>query len=757
MRLERRTTDNYSFATALPYYLIILVYTPTNRMTDKRVSAGLASLIRNVELNTAGWQGKACRQLILATLWYSSEPLANQAIRAELANSCSVALLPARLAEELRTLSGERAVVQTPSGKWKLAEQERRRCDGEVKEAEASSDKAFGRFSLLLRDSGVDLDHQHIWSRFNENFLLPLVSAIGAQTYELMAGESGDLEWIGILNGFASEFPRELQAKLKAAVGRFLNPNDSEVRDYVLRYLNAFFYLEALRLSESALNSITQTTEPRFKVFLDTNFVFSMLDLHDNPANEAAESLKVLLQHLDQDVTAEMFVLPTTLDEAKRVLANARSQLTELRLPPNLAQAGKDAGVSGIALRFIERVAKQGGHLSASTYFAPYLSDLIGCLRREGVEIYNERMHGYATRQDITDDILSELEYEETHHASTAKGYKQVEHDVILWHFVRDKRPAALETPVNADFWVVTIDYRLLSFDRRKRTADIASVPVCLHPTNFVQMLQFWFSRTEELDRALIGSIQLPFLFHDFDHEAEQVTLKILSVLARYAGVDALPEDTATAVMLNRALRERIAGAKGPEEELSLVHDALIEENARVAAQLREMELHLGRLENRVSSELSEKAEYKDVSMQQHEELAKLQTRAQQLEKDRDDLQQLLEEYEAKHAESKALTRLVWLWCVLPLVAVLGASCLSGYLFARFLGAPLYLTALSTFLIGTALVGCLPRKAMIRLNISSDTPVTRSVRLLAKTSAIVALGAAGSILGALIVVQILHA
>jgi len=725
---------------------LALAYTGFNIMPSITLSPGVASLVQHVELSTAGWQGRACRQLILATLWFSGKPLGSSAIRDELVADFSVPLLPQKVNAELRLLSEEGSIVQTPAGAWKLSEEKQRACDNEVAEAEAISESAFERFAALLDECCMHVDAKRTWERFNESFLLPLVRAIGAQTYELVSGEDGGLEWIAILDSFVGAFPRDTQAGLRLAIGRFLDPSDREVRSYVLRYLNAFFYLEALRLSQSAFDALTSEGPPEFKVFLDTNFIFSMLDLHDNPANEAAESLKLLLQHQGGSISAEMFVLPITLNEAKRVLTMAESSLRDLRLPPNLANAGTRIGVSGIALRFIEENVKQGGSLHATTYFEPYLGDLIGCLRREGVEIYNEDTGRYCTRQDVVDDVFAELEYEKTHHDFNPKRYPQVEHDMVLWHFVRDKRPAALESPANAGFWAITVDYRLLGFDHRRRAQEVGSVPVCLHPTNFVQMLQFWVARSEELDRALLGSMQLPFLFRDFDQEAERVTLKILAALGRYSDAEMLPEDTVTAVMLNRALRERIADQEDPVEEQSLVRAAIVEENARISQDLQAMAERVAKLEADVAAGESDRTRHQEESREQD---AVLQSKDTAIEKLREE-----ESCLRKRLAAIEYSRFVARWCVMPPLMLAAGSCGVGYLLRLYLGIQHWLGAFSLFCLGTALWGFLVRGAVRRLGIAPEARVPRLVGFVARTAAIIVLGAAGSVLGGFVIAQL---
>ncbi|HXG70826.1 MAG TPA: hypothetical protein VNJ04_09480, partial [Gemmatimonadaceae bacterium] len=60
---------------------------------------------------------------------------------------------------------------------------------------------------------------------------------------------------------------------------------------------------------------------------------------------------------------------------------------------------------------------------------------------------------------------------------------------------------------LDASFWIATVDYRFLNFDSRKRRPKRDPIPICVHPTVLIQMLQFWLPRTAELEAALFESL----------------------------------------------------------------------------------------------------------------------------------------------------------------------------------------------------------------------------------------------------------
>ncbi len=70
---------------------------------------------------------------------------------------------------------------------------------------------------------------------------------------------------------------------------------------------------------------------------IDTNVLFSLLDLHENPGNDPARDLRTLTARLKGTLNIRLVVLPLTLDEAKRTLLYYKNKLSRLDLTPLLS------------------------------------------------------------------------------------------------------------------------------------------------------------------------------------------------------------------------------------------------------------------------------------------------------------------------------------------------------------------------------------------------------------------------------------
>ena len=189
---------------------------------------------------------------------------------------------------------------------------------------------------------------------------------------------------------------------------------------------------------------------------------------------------------------------------------------------------------------------------------------------------------------------------------SRRKSYEKVLHHMVLWHFTRRQRPVRLESPIEAKFWVATIDFGLLGYDRHKRRGHSGEPPICIHPTVLLQLLQLWVPRNELLEAALITSLH-PLLPHEFDRKAEEVTIRILRSLSRIKGSEVLGQETVAHILFDSAVRLRVDAASNVEEEIEVVHAAIANENQRLELNFKELEREASGLKSEVRVRTNEK------------------------------------------------------------------------------------------------------------------------------------------------------
>jgi hypothetical protein len=488
----------------------------------------IRSLIHYVELHRSGWWDRALDRLVLVTLWRKAPASIDEVAQ-------SLAALDGRLSRERvgEIVAREEAsgvIVSVADGRYKISEEVDRSLRAELEGVEASEERVRELLVALVAEAGIDADPAELWQDFEGLFMRPLVHEAGARVYDVLTS-GADLDaavpsYGEILKPLCDRYGHEIRAVLVA----LLDPSNVDVRSYVLRTLNADFVREAAGLDAGVLEGLraSRGRPDRVRIFLDTNFLFSFLGLHDNPSNDVAGDLIQLIDRAKSTIKIELFVLPVTVDETRRVLREVMSRLKGIVPQRNLALAARELSSTGLVARFLDAAAShRGGVLTPEDFFGPYEANLVPVLRERGVELFNTDLDGLTMDQVVIDDIHDQAEVQERVRKRGSKSYESNLHDMVLWHFVNRQRPAGQDSPLEVGNWVCTVDYGLVSFDRHKRRGS-RRPPVCLTPSSLLQVLQFWAPRSDELDKALVGAIREPLLFLDFDLGTEQATLRIL-------------------------------------------------------------------------------------------------------------------------------------------------------------------------------------------------------------------------------------
>lgn len=569
-----------------------------------RLPREVISLVHHVELNRAGWWNKSVQNLIVTCIWLSGNNLSVQDIVEQLQTQLSVRFETDRVHAEVDVLLSSGDLIRVPGGLLKLSERKKAQLEEDIKKAEETEKRASEPFTESVRRQCPSLNPEEVWRSFVDDFLVPLIHSLGARTYDLICGATRDVDPTLTSPSFLQRYPPETRGALRTAAGDFLDPKNPSVRSFLFSILNSYFFMEATSLPQHVLDTLYRSShrKPSFTIFADTNFLFSILGLHENPSNDAATALLDLAGRLAPQISIKFYLSPVTLDEAKHKLTTTRDRLAGWRLHPNLAEAAATVPLSGLVQRFVESTARARKPLDPRDYFDPYITNTIEIAKSKGIELWNQRADDYKARQDVIDDVSVQLAFEQRKYGDRAKGYEELLHDVVLWHFVHDKRPARVESPLDAQYWIATVDYRYLGFDAYKRRDRKGEPPVCLHPTALAHVLQFWVPRTPEFEEAVLHGLRFLFLPQQFDPAVERVTVRILEALARFEGVEDLSSETVARILMNDGLRQRLLLEPAAGAQVELIREALIQEEARLRTELTAARTEVNRLTGELQS-----------------------------------------------------------------------------------------------------------------------------------------------------------
>lgn len=321
---------------------------------NNQLTPELISLVHHVELNKSGWWEKSTQQLILFAFCTIQTPLNVEEVADLLQTKFSAEIDKGKLEQQLKRLGKSLELISPREGYFILPETAKIKYQIQLAEGERLEETVKDFFINLVKQKSEELDAVQLWENFCSRYFYPLIKETGANTYNLINGSSVSADFVRFEN-FLKNYPENNHDDIREIVDDFLTTSNQEVRSFVLRSLNAYFFVEATSLREESLVALTKATKKSivFTVFIDTNLLIAILGLKDS-VDEAGKLLLQLVERLSGKVQIKLSVLPITLDETRNLLANKKSKLRNLRLSSNLVEAALNMGLDEIDSKFIQ-------------------------------------------------------------------------------------------------------------------------------------------------------------------------------------------------------------------------------------------------------------------------------------------------------------------------------------------------------------------------------------------------------------------
>ena len=596
---------------------------------DSQLPPQLRSLVHHVKLNETGWWEDAARQLIISGLYESGGRGCPQSLVETLESSLGMAMDANQVADKLSELVAADRAVKLSETEFALTQEEIERFESELDALSDAQAVCRRHFELIYEDVFDEACGETEWAKFATDLLVPVIKHYGAEIYDLVTAtglpgnEPLPLQII-------EAYPDTMQEQIRIVATRFFDPSVASIRRYVLGLLYSFFVVEACGLSDTTLQGLKalEGSTPRFILLLDTNFVVSAFGLNEDCANLAARKLLQVVSDVAEAATVQLRVVPQTHREIKHLFERKAAQLHGVAIRGDVAASTGLTDISSIVLAYFREAGRSTKRLSADDFFAPYTDGLTATLRSKGIEVHGDAsIDGYAEKQSVVDDICDQSQRDLQRRGDRAKDWDGWQHDMILWHYALDKRPAVADSPTEAVYWVLTQDYGLISFDRYKYPLLGSALPVCVDPTRFTQMLSLWLPRSDAVEEAILTSLRVPFSMERFSASSENVAIAIAAAVSRYKQ---LPAEVVGAVLSNQAMKERLLQEVDRQEQEEIVTETIHQEY-RTFINEKEAELAGVRLElDRSTLLLAEFSERNSEGQRQIDDLQLARTTAEE-------------------------------------------------------------------------------------------------------------------------------
>jgi hypothetical protein len=361
---------------------------------------------------------------------------------------------------------------------------------------------------------------------------------------------------------------------IKAAVSDFLKNPSSDRINYLSQLLDSTFSFFAINLDDAVSNFLSSSFKP-LKIFLDTNFIFGILGLHNHPLVDVSNELVHCIgEHFNQ---IKLYYHAATVEEMQRTVNTLSDRLVNKKWNYNLSKAGLNSDqLSGLELHFHQENVNRNGTLDPKVYIEKYTNP-IPLLKDKGFVIFNEKT---TPSLEIKSSLIAEYK-EFVESRRKPKPYKAYDHDMIVLLATERNRSANKNSVLDAGAFFLTCDYHLYAFDKYCRSENQLNSVVL--PNHLLQVLRPLIPKSEDFDKRFVATFAIPE-FRTIGSDYSETISKVMSYLATFKDIR---EETASRILGDRILMNSLQGVNENSEEFAQsLENALAKHNEELIEEI---------------------------------------------------------------------------------------------------------------------------------------------------------------------------
>jgi len=416
--------------------------------------------------------------------------------------------------------------------------------------------------------------------------------------------------------GGIAELPKDLHEGAILAVNNFMASlgGNADRSRYIAQSADGAFNFYTLEvpadLSEQFRKQLHALT-----LFLDTNFLFGILDLHYNTQVQISHDLiKAVSKH---NLPFKLRFHEATGREMINTIGYYGSILRSRVWNRTLSRAATaNRNLSGIEQKFHEMNCHQ--QLDVDEFIRTY-EHFDHLLLEKNIKIYRPIDERLEARNDIYHDYRDFLEL----NGRGDKAYETVMHDATILAEVQALRSQA-PSSLDAGALLVTCDYYLFRYNWEiaRKTGHRACV---LMPNMLWQILRPFLPIDQDNDKAFAETFALP-QFRILGSGGSKACSKMLQILATYKEV---PEETAMKMMANDLLLDQLKTATSDAQFEEQVEVAFVEENRNLIEERVYLEQLIKNEKAALQAEKQKRFEEQAIHEREKQELASSITTAE--------------------------------------------------------------------------------------------------------------------------------
>lgn len=565
-------------------------------------------------------------------------------------------LIPVSEVEHAITMLVQAGSLRRHHGEYVLGQRAIARVTREIEDARALEERvrtAWVEEALQEDDRLADEHRERLWQALRY-YMEEVFLEHGALSAELLQSSSTTPVSDDSLLRHAqraierAELGRPVCDAALTAIRSFFDSGDADRNEYIAQHLDATFTIYALSTPAAAATYLRDQM-PDVRLFLDTNFVFELLDLHVDPGHDVSKELVRFVR--DNNLPVSIYYHERTLREIKATLGAIGHRLRSRRWSESLSRATlRTATASGVELKYHSLNAESP--LSPDVFMRRFEENIPELLREFGAHLYRPRNVTY-TDQEKAFLVMEYDAYLTEKRPDMDKQYETIEHDATVLLTLREHRNDS-SSALHSGALFLTNDRTLQRFDRERYRG--VGAPHVVLPQALLQVLRPFGEISSDANRRFVRAFGVPEL-RTAHSGYDETAAELRSHLATYQD---LPEETAVAILGNELLRTRLESTDTPtefeqivEKEVVRLNAELVEERDGLQARTKERETRIGELERRLSRQDAELAEARNSVASLSHELEETRGVAAQSAHLTDLVNELLADKESREASDR--------------------------------------------------------------------------------------------------------
>lgn len=382
-----------------------------------------------------------------------------------------------------------------------------------------------------------------------------------------------------ILNEIDNAFTKEV---LTASINKFIANADEVRTSYISQLADSTFTSFALTSDAETVNFLNQRYND-LHLFLDTNFIFGILDLHKN--SEDASAREILVEVKKNKLPFRLSYHPETLFEFKRAFDVRAIYVRASKWTRETSRVALAVdGLSPLELLFHKQ--NIDAEIDPSVFLDKYDHvDLI--LKDLGL---SEFIPGRSTSEDEFVEIESDVEKYQFFYDSIPnrkyKSYLGFKHDVVVLREVRSLNPKKTKF-LESNAFFISSDYVLAKFEKKhyKRNWEINYV---VSPSVFLQLIRPFIENDYSSNKRFIDTFAIPE-FRSFEIDYSTTRSKALQILNDNYHDTSF--ETKVNILRDQVLLEKLSKVNEDyEKQLVIIESQIAIENQILTKQKAEVE-----------------------------------------------------------------------------------------------------------------------------------------------------------------------